>query len=408
MLPRRPGVDQQFKLIFLPLHRVVDSHYGAEFVWPLRLGISASEGGVKFTAVCGSIDARSRAILESYGNKVITIGKGTTSDYTQHSLTNNLAFYYGLATQGILEALGKNTVIHHAFPLGFRAGFNPIVAAGIHKPAVVGPLLYHPDQKLEVHESIKQGIPVYDVPPSRQGAILERLYRRTLKNSDLILLDSHETLSQVGSVVPEVLDKEAVVLNSVGVEIRDEPRKNFAEGPSMKLLVATYLRPRKRVDTIIRALSRLPPGLFTLDIVGDGPSMPYLKRLTKELNVESTIRFKGRVDNVKLLHLLDEYDLLIHLDIVPPLVNSIVQEAVASALPVAVSTYSRVGRARGLPYGWEVDMEDEGVLADLLLELYNNPSLLAGKSYEAIQFATKEMSYKAVGRKLFKAYQGLL
>ncbi|MGC8615252.1 MAG: glycosyltransferase [Thermoprotei archaeon] len=401
------GIEQGFRLLFLPLHRVVDSYYGAEFVWPLRLGISASEVGLRFTAVVGSIDARSRAMLERYGNRVVALSSKTASEMWQHSLSNDLGFYYGLIEKGIREGLGRHTLIHHAF-LGFKRGFNPVIVSGMHRPAAIGPLLYQPNRELEALECVKQGIPVPAEDSPWQKRLLEKLYRSTLRNSDLIFFDVPETLSQLGTAFPEALDKKLVVLNSVGWPLRDSPRTDFSQRQPMKLLVVSRARPRKRIDTAIKALSRLPSGLFTLDIVGDGPSMPYLKRLIKELNVESRVTFRGPVDNARLRQIFDEYDLLIHLDILPALANGMIQEAVPAALPVAVSTESRVERPLDLPYGWQVDMEDPGVLAELLLKLYDNPGLLATKSHEALKFAAKEMSYRAVGNKIYKGYQSVL
>ncbi len=79
-------------------------------------------------------------------------------------------------------------------------------------------------------------------------------------------------------------------------EIFGQPKTYTA--PARRFLYVGHLEKVKRVDLILRALHRvkdeLPQG-WTLDVVGDGPGMPTLRRLAKDLGIESHVRFHGRV-----------------------------------------------------------------------------------------------------------------
>lgn len=60
-----------------------------------------------------------------------------------------------------------------------------------------------------------------------------------------------------------------------------------------RLLFAGRLVPKKGVDTILRALSCLQGVPWSLDIVGDGPSMEPLRLLAAQLGIAERVFFRG-------------------------------------------------------------------------------------------------------------------
>jgi starch synthase len=71
------------------------------------------------------------------------------------------------------------------------------------------------------------------------------------------------------------------------------------------------LVPYKGADMLIEAAAPLVrDGRVTLDVIGDGPEMPRLKRLAAELGVADRIRQDGWVDNARLQERLVESDVL--------------------------------------------------------------------------------------------------
>lgn len=65
------------------------------------------------------------------------------------------------------------------------------------------------------------------------------------------------------------------------------------EGEAPRFLFVGRLVPKKGVDTILRALSRLRDVPWSLDIVGDGPSMELLRRMAAELGIADRVFFRG-------------------------------------------------------------------------------------------------------------------
>jgi glycosyltransferase involved in cell wall biosynthesis len=80
-----------------------------------------------------------------------------------------------------------------------------------------------------------------------------------------------------------------IIPNAIDID-KFKPR----EKNPRSLLVVTRMFERKGVQYTLRALAQLR-GQFDVNIVGDGPYLPTLKSLAKELGVEA--RFWGHVDN---------------------------------------------------------------------------------------------------------------
>ena len=82
----------------------------------------------------------------------------------------------------------------------------------------------------------------------------------------------------------------------------------------LKLLYVGFLRPGKRIDLIIDAVSILAEQdiAFRLDIVGGGESQKELQNLVRELNLMDHVQFHGHVDQrSKLLEYYGKADLYI-------------------------------------------------------------------------------------------------
>ena len=323
--------ERDLDLLFLPLHRRVDSMWGAEFVFPLRLGTSVSTFGCRFSAVCGTIDQYSKHKLEEYGNRVIPLLRNDqylTNRYGKSNIFYNLSFYTGILNYS-RKLIKRKTIIHHAFPLGHGRGFNPAFLLNGNNPKVLGPLLYQPDNDIEVTQLVRQGMKSEPIT-LKYPLIFKKMYEKTIAKSDLIIFDSESTRAQICNEIEPVFDKNHLILHSCGLEVKEllpnNPAKvSMFEG--LRYAVITYLRPRKRVDTVLRALSLYDGSDVHLDIIGDGPSSFYLKQLTHQLRIENRVNFIGAVNHAETVKYFMSHDSVIHLDQVPHLVNSTSQEA---------------------------------------------------------------------------------
>ena len=397
-----------YELVFLPLHRLIDSSWGGEFVMPLNLGLSLTSVGVRFTAFCGTVDTFSKLALEERGNTVIQLMQ--EDRYLLHnkrSMLRDIEFYWKLfnASSKITD---RNTIVHHAFPLGYRSGFNPAFLRGIKNPKVIGPLLFQPNAGIEDEEAVDQGIlPI--VSKNKRKTILPYLYDKTLLESDIIIFDSAKTRLQLYATNPEIQDKEFFIMPSPGLEIQGKSQDSnrlYNRGDKLRAGIITHLRPRKRVDTVLRALKLADSSFLELDIYGDGPSKSYLEKLCTDLDLKN-VHFRGSFPNYRLNEIIDSLDLILHLDIVPHLVNPSTNESLAHGIPVIFSEEEKIEKYIEYSYGWQVNADDPQILADLIDYLSSHSIEIRQKSINALKYAEQNISHEAVGSALSDAYSKL-
>lgn len=405
---------QDIDVLFLPLHRLIDSNYGGEFIFPLRLAISVIKAGIHFSAVCGTIDSYSREIVEKSGNTVISFFREDPylkNKRGRSSLMNDFLFYLKILRSSRVPTANR-VILHHAFPLGYEKGFNPRFLLEHSHPKVLGPLLFVPDPKIESRNYTKQNIePVLRLGQNTiSSSIFKRLYYKTISTTDVIIFDSSSTRRFISDKVPETQDKDFLILPSCGIEVTKRLVINASHlnSESLKIGIITYLRPRKRVDTVLKALNLCKTHDINLDIVGDGPSVNYLKGLVNVLQLSDRVRFLGKVDHSSINEAFDKYDLIVHLDQVPHLVNSTTQEALSRGKPIIFSEDKYLESALEFPYGWQVDPDDPSVLTELFEYIDSHRETLIEKSKNALEFANLNMSYDSVGRKLLFVYKKLM
>jgi len=117
--------------------------------------------------------------------------------------------------------------------------------------------------------------------------LLAPAWRVVARNAETIICPSAHLESLIQTVDPKV--HTTVIPNGIDINrfVHDRPRKRQA-------LVVTRMVERKGVQYLIEALANWDRD-FDVKIVGDGPYLPDLKNLAKELNVQ--VDFLGHMDN---------------------------------------------------------------------------------------------------------------
>jgi glycosyltransferase involved in cell wall biosynthesis len=89
-----------------------------------------------------------------------------------------------------------------------------------------------------------------------------------------------------------------------------KPKVTHANQDYFTLVYAGTISPRHRLDLAIQALSNLRDEMpdLRLKIIGDGPDLPRLKKLSKEYQIEEQVDFVGTVPMVKVPELLGQCD----------------------------------------------------------------------------------------------------
>jgi glycosyltransferase involved in cell wall biosynthesis len=196
---------------------------------------------------------------------------------------------------------------------------------------------------------------------------------RTLRTAASVVVPS-EFLKDVfarhgvaADVVPNVIDLDRFRPGTV------------TNGRGPHVLVARHLEPIYDVETGLRAFhilrQRYPAAV--LDVAGSGPERERLERLSRELGIESSVRFLGQVENERMPDLYQSA----HVALNPSLVDNMpisILEALASGVPV-VSTSSG-GIPAMVKAGEEavlVSPRDPQAMANAVVALWEEPERMA-------------------------------
>jgi phosphatidylinositol alpha-mannosyltransferase len=169
------------------------------------------------------------------------------------------------------------------------------------------------------------------------------------------------------------------------------------------------LHPRKGVDGLLQALSRIPSTQHVqLVIAGDGKERPRLERFAAELHLQERVRFVGTA-----LGELKAYLLQNALCLAAPSVGwegqgIVVLEGYAAGRPVIVSQLPGFADlVRPGETGWTVPPSSPSALARVLAEVFADRAELTRRGERARELA-QQYSWEAVARRHLGLYRDLL
>ncbi len=162
------------------------------------------------------------------------------------------------------------------------------------------------------------------------GLIAERYERRALAAADLIIVPSQYTMAAVRRLTTH----NRIQLGFCGIDTdRFRPRPGVAR--QSILTVGRFTDPRKNLDLLLKAYSRLPAATRpTLRVVGEAPTR--LRELASRLGIGAQVEFLGQVDDDALSELYASAALFA-LSSDEEGLSIAIQEAMASGLPVVAT-----------------------------------------------------------------------
>lgn len=209
-----------------------------------------------------------------------------------------------------------------------------------------------------------------DVPgynPDRfklEHKLLSPLWNMVVNASSQIICMSEN----LKSLFQLVSNKEVTIIPNAIVESRFNPNRVKYK----RILVVSRMFDRKGIQYFIRALSGLNTG-FEVHIVGDGPYLEALKRLSNELGVKA--RFYGWLDNTSK-ELLELYETS-SISVFPSESENfpiVLLEAMAAGMAIITTKDTGCAEVVG-DTAILVEPRDSLAIKEALIELMNNPGL---------------------------------
>lgn len=208
-----------------------------------------------------------------------------------------------------------------------------------------------------------------------------------------------------------------------GVDVEHIIRQGSGAGPGVRAelglaqedlhaVMVGNLREWKGQHVALRALSHVPEDRrLKLSLVGaagaeDAPYLGHLTELSRELGLDSRIRFLGKRDDVPAL--LDSADLAIHASTCPEPFGLVVAEAMAAGLPVVASKLGAPPAILGRDAGLLHDPFHPAELGSHLLALADSPGLRAELGTRAARRAREHFDISATRRRAAHIFRRIL
>jgi len=178
--------------------------------------------------------------------------------------------------------------------------------------------------------------------------------------------------------------------------------KNYNGGQvsvSDKILITTSrLVFKNAIDIIIKSLKFLPDNV-KLFVLGEGPLLLELKRLSEKLKLSDRVRFLGQVSNTKVVGYLHAADVFVRPSRSEGMGNSFV-EAMAAGLPVIATREGGLADFITPQVAWPVPKDSPEAVAEAVKTILGNPAHTAQVIARAKQLAFEKYDWDLIARQM--------
>ena len=174
------------------------------------------------------------------------------------------------------------------------------------------------------------------------------------------------------------------------MDLRDSKPKTLTRGENVKLVTVGRQELGKGTDIVIESLPLILerfPGA-SLDVVGDGSQIPYLRRRVAQLTLQSRVKFHGKVSQNQVSRILKGSDIFCFPTASEGFPKSVL-EAMACGLPVITTPVSVLPQLIQNDSGILLDHRTPEAVAEAVIRLGTNRVRYGAMSLSAIMTAQR-------------------
>lgn len=121
---------------------------------------------------------------------------------------------------------------------------------------------------------------------------------------------------------------------------KNNVQRTMVKGQKVRLITVSRQVRAKGTDTSLKALALLRDSNIFLDVVGDGPDLPFFIEMAKQFNITSQVRFHGKCTHSQVLDLMKQCNLFCYPTRASEGFPKVVLEAMSCGLPVITNPVS--------------------------------------------------------------------
>ena len=302
----------------------------------------------------------------NYEIEILTLSDNKNSnindDFSVKRIDRNLPIIYRwLKTIFTIYKLGKNKDLIFVNGLGTEATIaNIFLNKKIIRKIVGDPVWERAYSKAKISESFDE----FQVKNYGFSISLQKKVRSfSIKKSDIVVTPS----KHLKNFILNLGFKNKIEIINNGVFIPEE-NTNIFTNDQINITVVSRLVSHKNIKKIIRAISDLNDPLIYLNIIGDGPELNQLQRISLESNNKDNIIFHGKLNRDDINHIFLKSDIYIQASNYEGLPHSLL-EAMSYGIPVLCTP---VGECKEI-----LGNEDRGYILDLPVSKNNIKSKIS-------------------------------
>ena len=302
----------------------------------------------------------------NYEIEILTLSDNKNSnindDFSVKRIDRNLPIIYRwLKTIFTIYKLGKNKDLIFVNGLGTEATIaNIFLNKKIIRKIVGDPVWERAYSKAKISESFDEfQVKNYGFSISFQ----KKVRSFSIKKSDIVVTPSQH----LKNFILNLGFKNKIEIINNGVFIPEE-NTNIFTNDQINITIVSRLVSHKNIKKIIRAISDLNDPLIYLNIIGDGPELNQLQKISLESNNKDNIIFHGKLNRDEINHIFLNSDIYIQASNYEGLPHSLL-EAMSYGIPVLCTP---VGECKEI-----LGNEDRGYILDLPVSKNNIKSKIS-------------------------------
>ena len=283
-------------------------------------------------------------------------------NFSVKRINRNLPIIYRwLKTIFTIYKLGKNKDLIFVNGLGTEATIaNIFLNKKIIRKIVGDPVWERAYSKAKISESFDE----FQIKNYGFSIWLQKKVRSfSIKKSDIVVTPSQH----LKNFILNLGFKNKIEIINNGVFIPEE-NTNIFTNDQINITIVSRLVSHKNIKKIIRAISDLNDPLIYLNIIGDGPELNQLQKISLESNNKDNIIFHGKLNRDDINHIFLKSDIYIQASNYEGLPHSLL-EAMSYGIPVLCTP---VGECKEI-----LGNEDRGYILDLPVSKNNIKSKIS-------------------------------
>ena len=302
----------------------------------------------------------------NYEIEILTLSDNKNSnindDFSVKRIDRNLPIIYRwLKTIFTIYKLGKNKDLIFVNGLGTETTIaNIFLKKKIIRKIVGDPVWERAYSKAKISESFDE----FQVKNYGFSISLQKKVRSfSIKKSDIVVTPS----KHLKNFIVNLGFKNKIEIINNGVFIPEE-NTNIFTNDQINITIVSRLVSHKNIEKIIKAISDLNSPLINLNIIGDGPELIQLQKISLESNNKNNIIFHGKLNRDDINHIFLKSDIYIQASNYEGLPHSLL-EAMSYGIPVLCTP---VGECKEI-----LGNEDRGYILDLPVSKNNIKSKIS-------------------------------